>query len=151
MKKDTKNVKEVAAGAVKTFQEQAVKVEKGAEKAAGDMKTTVAEVRTKAVKTREAAVKTVKAAEVVAEKTVRAAGEAVKKAPARRKPKETVYLQYQGKEINKDALIEKVHTAWTGEHGKKLSEIKDITLYLKPEDNAAYYVVNGDISGKISF
>ena len=27
--------------------------------------------------------------------------------------------------------------------------IKDITLYVKPEDNAAYYVVNGDVTGKI--
>ena len=28
--------------------------------------------------------------------------------------------------------------------------LKTITLYVKPEDGAAYYVANGDITGKVN-
>ena len=30
-----------------------------------------------------------------------------------------------------------------------LDDIKDVQLYLKPEESAAYYVVNGEESGKV--
>ena len=32
---------------------------------------------------------------------------------------------------------------------KNASEMKSVVLYLKPEDNAAYYVINDEVSGKI--
>ena len=28
-------------------------------------------------------------------------------------------------------------------------EIKDLKMYLKPEDNACYYVANGNLAGKV--
>ena len=33
---------------------------------------------------------------------------------------------------------------WVAETGKKESDIKDVQIYVKPEENAAYYVVNGE-------
>ena len=144
MKKETKSVKDAAKDAVKAAAETAVKVEKAAEKAASTTKKTV-----KAAE--DVAGKTVKAAEDVAGKTVKAAGEAVKKAPVRKSVKETVYLQYLGKEINKDDLVEQVREIWTGELNKKASDLKSISLYLKPEENAAYYVINGVTTGRITF
>ena len=60
-----------------------------------------------------------------------------------------VYLQYLGREINKDDLVAQVEKIWTDEMGRKASEIRNITLYLKPEENAAYYVVNDEVSGKL--
>ena len=31
--------------------------------------------------------------------------------------------------------------------GKKESELVDLKIYIKPEDNGAHYVINGDITG----
>jgi hypothetical protein len=42
-----------------------------------------------------------------------------------------------------------VKKVWTGELKKKASELQTINLYLKPEDNAAYYVLNDTFMGKI--
>ena len=40
---------------------------------------------------------------------------------------------------------------WTKANGKKVGDIKDITLYVKPEEAAVYYVVNGTDSGKVAY
>ena len=52
------------------------------------------------------------------------------------------YVQYLGKEISKQTLLEKVHEEWIKSH--KLSEIKTLDIYLKVEDDTAYCLVNGD-------
>ncbi|MCD7833031.1 MAG: DUF6465 family protein [Lachnospiraceae bacterium] len=71
-------------------------------------------------------------------------------AKATRKPlKEEVYLQYAGKEINKDELVKQVKEIWTKEMNHKIGDIATITLYLKPEENKAYYVINGEVSGSV--
>ena len=56
---------------------------------------------------------------------------------------------YFGKDINTADLMTAVKAIWTGELGRKEEEIKDITLYLKPEENSAYYVINGEETGRI--
>lgn len=71
----------------------------------------------------------------------------VKKAPAAKKPAETqvsLTLQYMGKELTEADMVAAVKAQWTGE------EIKTLALYVKPEDEAVYYVVNGETSGKIA-
>ncbi|MCD7957943.1 MAG: DUF6465 family protein [Lachnospiraceae bacterium] len=71
-------------------------------------------------------------------------------AKATKKPlKEEIYLQYSGKEISKDALIKQIKEVWTKELNNKVGDIVTITVYLKPEDNKAYYVINGEVSGSI--
>ena len=79
-------------------------------------------------------------------KTAETKTETTKKAPAKRttskKTVENVYIQHNGSEYLVTELIEKA---------KVLSEVKSpkkIDLYVKPDDNAAYYVVD-DKSGKI--
>ena len=87
---------------------------------------------------------------------------AVKKAPAKRaaakrttaakkEVKKTSFLQYAGKEVDLDSLYEQVKTIWTKEMGKKAGDLKDIKLYVKPEEFAAYYVINEEITGSIDF
>uniref|UniRef100_UPI00402A3267 DUF6465 family protein n=1 Tax=Ruminococcus sp. TaxID=41978 RepID=UPI00402A3267 len=34
--------------------------------------------------------------------------------------------------------------AWAAEHSQKKTAAKDIKLYVKPEENMVYYVINGD-------
>ncbi|MCD8105538.1 MAG: DUF6465 family protein [Lachnospiraceae bacterium] len=71
-------------------------------------------------------------------------------AKATKKPlKEEIYFQYAGKEINKDAVIKQIKEIWTKELNNKVGEIATITVYLKPEENKAYYVINGEVSGSV--
>ena len=79
----------------------------------------------------------VKAAEVKAE---------TKKAPAKRAAakdiKTSVVVQFAGKEVTEKELIAAVKKAYT-KKGNKVGDIKTIEIYVKPEESAAYYVVNG--------
>ena len=58
--------------------------------------------------------------------------------------KETVFVQFAGAEYSLDDVKANVKKAWMAETGKKESDIKDIQIYVKPEEHAAYYVVNGE-------
>ncbi|MDY3018302.1 MAG: DUF6465 family protein [Blautia sp.] len=58
-----------------------------------------------------------------------------------------VYVQFWGKEVYAKDVVESIKKIWTEEMGKKESELKDLKVYIKPEDNGAHYVINGDITG----
>ena len=60
---------------------------------------------------------------------------------------EEVYVQFWGKEVDAKDVVESIKKIWTEEMGKKESELKDLKVYIKPEDNGAHYVINGDITG----
>lgn len=60
-----------------------------------------------------------------------------------------VYVEYLGVQIEEAAVIEQVKNIWVKELKKKLQDIKSLSLYIKPEDNAAYYVINGDVTGSV--
>ena len=57
-------------------------------------------------------------------------------------------LQFNGREFDLDAVEANVKKNWK-ESGKKLSEIADLDIYVKPEEAAVYYVVNKETEGKI--
>lgn len=74
---------------------------------------------------------------------------APKKAPAKTAAKTTakasgvkVFLEYQGYQVDMDAILEAVK-ATSG-----VKTIKTMEVYVKPEDGAAYYVINGKETGK---
>ena len=60
-----------------------------------------------------------------------------------------VYVQFWGKEVYAKDLVESVKKIWTEEMGKDASELLDLKIYIKPEDNGAHYVINGEITGFI--
>ena len=72
--------------------------------------------------------------------------ETAKKAPAKRTAakdiKTSVVAQFAGKEVTEKDLIAAVKKAYT-KKGNKVGDIKTIEIYVKPEESAAYYVVNG--------
>ena len=72
--------------------------------------------------------------------------ETAKKAPAKRTAakdiKTSVVVQFAGKEVAEKDLIAAVKKAYT-KKGNKVGDIKTIEIYVKPEESAAYYVVNG--------
>ena len=63
--------------------------------------------------------------------------------------KETVSLQYMGKDIHVEEITAKVKELWKTELGREEKEMKSISIYLKPEENKAYYVINEDVTGSI--
>ena len=72
--------------------------------------------------------------------------ETAKKTPAKRITakdiKTSVVVQFAGKEVAEKDLIAAVKKAYT-KKGNKVGDIKTIEIYVKPEECAAYYVVNG--------
>ena len=59
------------------------------------------------------------------------------------------FVQYLGKDVAASDVTEQVRNIWTEEMGRKASEIKDLKIYFKTEENRAYYVINQDVSGSV--
>lgn len=109
---------------------------KAAAKTAATKTAAKAETKTTAKKTT-----TKKTATKTAKTTTKAA---TKKAATKKADIETsVAVQFLGKEIFTANLIEEVKKAWVEQFEGKLSDIKSIELYIKPEEMKAYFVVNG--------
>lgn len=77
---------------------------------------------------------------------------AAEKAPAKKtavKKTQEIYVQYAGKEVLDKDLMDRVKEIWTKELGNKVKDMVNVQVYVKPEENAAYYVINGEVSGSI--
>ena len=72
-----------------------------------------------------------------------------KTAAKKTEPVTEVYVQYWGNEIHTSEVAERIKKIWTEDMGKKASDLKDLKIYIKPEDNGAHYVINGDVTGFI--
>lgn len=133
------------AEAAKTEIQEAAKEVKAATE---EKKETVKEAVKDVVEEKKEAVKeAVKTAVEKEEKTVKKpAKKAVKK-----EIKVKTYVQYFGKEVEEKEMIAAVKKDWTKVSGKKVGDIKEISLYVKPEEGFVYYVVNGTDSGKVEF
>lgn len=59
----------------------------------------------------------------------------------------TYILQYSGKEVVTNDILTNVKNIWIEKFQGKLEEIKSIEIYIKPEENRAYFVVNGLSNG----
>ena len=92
------------------------------------------------------------AVEVKVEKTEKKVAE--KKPAAKRTTKKAVktsfVVQAAGKEVSMEETIERVKEAWTAT-GNKEADLKEISVYVKPEEKAIYYVVNGEVTGRVDF
>lgn len=111
-----------------------------------ETKTTVKTTKATASKTAAAKTAAVKAEEAKEAAVVKETAPA-KKAPARRttkaaEPKETVYVEYAGKQAAVKDMLEAAKTAFAQTH--QGVAIKTIEIYVKPEEDVAYYVVNGE-------
>jgi hypothetical protein len=59
-----------------------------------------------------------------------------------------VYVQFAGTEAEVSEVTEKVKAMYVSE-GHRASSIKSLQVYLKPEENAAYYVINQKTAGRV--
>ena len=133
-KKTMQDVKKEAEKAVAEVKSEAAKVVESAKPAVEKAKAGVKRGRKKAVKTVEKAKTGVK----------RAASKA-----ARGEAAPVVYVQYQGDEEKVEDLVAAAKAAFAAEHSR--TKVSDLKLYIKPEERAAYYVVNEKFAGRVDF
>ena len=69
-------------------------------------------------------------------------------AEAPKKPHQ-VYIQFQDTEVEIGALMDAARAKFREE--KKRTPIKELKLYIKPEEKAAYYVINEKFDGKVEY
>lgn len=85
---------------------------------------------------------TVKKTEAPKKETVKKAPAASKPAAEKAAPAVNVVIQFAGKSVPAKDILATATKAFTESH--KGTAIKSIDIYVKPEDSAAYYVVNGE-------
>ncbi|MCR5671476.1 MAG: DUF6465 family protein [Butyrivibrio sp.] len=117
--------------------EEAKKAKKAADPYINDIKTKAEPVISKAKKSRAAST-----AQKVKKDITEKAGVYI--------CKEEVYVQYNSHELRTTDIIGRAKEDYISK-GHKRSDIKEIQVYIKPSDNAAYYVVNSKDTGKIGF
>ena len=71
----------------------------------------------------------------------------VKKASV--KKTQEFFVQFAGKEVTENEIMDKVKEIWTKELGNKVKDMITVNVYVKPEDSAAYYVINDEVTGSI--
>ena len=59
----------------------------------------------------------------------------------------TVFVQYAGLESEVGSLTKAALADFKASH--KNADVTSLNLYIKPEDRAAYYVINGEFTGKV--
>ena len=60
----------------------------------------------------------------------------------------TVHIQFSGKSYTCKDLAKIAKNVWVYDLGKKAGDFKSLDLYVKPEENIAYYVINGSVKGR---
>ncbi len=102
--------------------------------------------------------------EVVEEKKETTAKKAAEKKPATKKAAEkkttakketakkeavkaSVHVQFNGKSYETEDLVNIAKDIWKYDLKKKAGDFKTVDIYVKPEENMAYYVINGEVDG----
>lgn len=157
-KKEVKKVADAAKATAVELKADAVKaaetkVEAAKEKATEAKKTAevkVEAVKEKAAETKKTVTKKATAAKKTVAKKAAAATTAAKKAVAKAAalPAQQVYVEFAGSQSDIDAIVTRVRDNYI-ESGHKASSIKNVKVYLKPEENKAYYVINDKNAGAV--
>ena len=102
-----------------------------------------------AKKATEVEVKDVKVEETKTTKAAAAKKDTTKKATtAKKEATVDVFVQFAGNQALVASVEERVKAAYVAE-GHRASSIKTLKIYIKAEENAAYYVINEDNVGRV--
>ena len=61
----------------------------------------------------------------------------------------SIELQYSYKHIPYEKIVEDSKNNFAYEMGGNVNDIKKLSIYVKPSEDAAYYVVNDKVQGRI--
>ena len=152
---EEKVIAEVKAEEVKAEEVKPVE-KKATRKAVAKKPAAEKAVAEKAVAEKKAPAKKAEKAEkaVVEKKAAKKAEKAVaeKKAPTKRAAKKVdvksnVFVQFAGKSFSQDELVKIAQDVWQYDMNMKAEDFKSVEIYVKPEENTAYFVVNGEFPG----
>ena len=101
------------------------------------------ETATKKTAAKKTAEKKPAAKKTAAKKTTTAKKETVKKVAA----KAAVHVQFNGKSYETEDFVNIAKDIWKYDLKKKATDFKSGEIYVKPEENRAYYVINGEVDG----
>lgn len=76
--------------------------------------------------------------------------ETVKKAKAAPEVEAAVHFEFSGKSYTPEDLVKICKDVWKYDLNGKEEELGSVELYVKPEENVTYYVINGDIKGSFN-
>ena len=145
VKKATAKVVAKAAPAAKAAEEKKPEV-----KAAAPVKEAEVKKAAPAAKAeKKAPAKKAPAKKTAEKKAAPAAKTAEKKAPVKKaaEVEETVNFQFSGKSYTPDDLMKIFRDVWKYDMNGREEDIRNVELYVKPEENTTYFVVNGSITG----
>lgn len=60
-----------------------------------------------------------------------------------------IFYQFSNRQIEQQDIIARIKSQWK-EQGNMLKDLKDLVIYLKTEENRAYYVINGSVNGFVA-
>ncbi len=90
-----------------------------------------------------------KAADVKAEAAKKIAEKkaTVRKTTKKADQKAMVHIQFSGKSYSQEELVKMAQDVWKYDLKQKVRELATIDLYVKPEENMVYYVMNQEFTG----
>ena len=148
--KNTVNVKPAAKAVVakaadtKTAEVKAAPAASAPEVKKEEPKKTTKKTTAKKATTKKAPAKKAAAAKKTTTKTTTKTTKASTKKTA---VKETLHVQFAGKSYTTDELVKIAKDVWKYDLKQKAGDFKSVELYVKPEENTVYYVINGDVTG----
>lgn len=74
--------------------------------------------------------------------------EAEEKVPAKKAELKTeLHVQFANQSLTQDDLVKIAKDVWEYDLNQKVSDMKTLELYVKPEERRAYYVINKEFTG----
>lgn len=71
-----------------------------------------------------------------------------KKAPAKKAELNSeLHIQFGGKSYSEEDLVKIAKDVWQYDLNKKAADLTSVELYVKPEENTVYYVMNKELTG----
>ena len=128
------------------------RMKKNLEEIKQETEQVVEDAKAEAAKVVEEVKPTVEKAVKATRKTAAKATDKVRKTAAKAVGAEVspvVYVQYQGEEEKIEDLVAAAKASFAAEHAR--TKVTDLKLYIKPEERAAYYVVNEKFAGRVDF
>lgn len=96
------------------------------------------------------ATKVIKEQSEKAADAVKAATKDFSESNAIKASKTEFFIQYKDYEVRTEDIAQIIREQYIAQ-GHKMSDIKELQIYLKPEENTAYYVVNHKETGKYTY
>ena len=60
-----------------------------------------------------------------------------------------IFYQFSQHQVEQQEIISRIKNEWKAQ-GNLMKDLKDLVIYLKAEENKAYYVINNDIKGNVA-